>query len=103
MTFLCLAAFTRAALAQDAAASAVATKPLTVEGAVDLRFISDLQMAADGMQLAFVVTEPATEDGRATHVWMYDKRSGAVRQFTYSKKSEKWPRWSPDGKTSKFL
>jgi len=78
-------------------------KPLTPEAALNLRFISDLQLSPDGIRLAFVVTEPATDDGRATHVWMYDKRDGSVRQFTYSKKSEKWPRWSPDGKQIAFL
>jgi dipeptidyl aminopeptidase/acylaminoacyl peptidase len=99
--FFCLAGLAGVTLAQDAAGPA--TKPLTVEGALDLRFISDLQLAPDGMRLAFVVTEPATDEGRATHIWLYDKRSGAVRQFTYSKKSEKWPRWSPDGKQLAFL
>jgi dipeptidyl aminopeptidase/acylaminoacyl peptidase len=78
-------------------------KALTAEGAVDLRFISDLQVAPDGQRVAFVVTEPPTVDGRATHIWMYDRRGNTVRQFTYSKKSEKEPRWSPDGKKLAFL
>ncbi len=78
-------------------------KELTPEGAVDLRFISDLQAAPDGQRVAFVVTEPPTADGRATHIWIYDKRGNTVRQFTYSKKSEKEPRWSPDGTELAFL
>jgi dipeptidyl aminopeptidase/acylaminoacyl peptidase len=95
-------AVAKAAPAQQAAVP-VETKPLSPEAALNLRFISDLKLSPDGMRLAFVVTEPATDDGRATHIWMYDKRDGSVRQFTYSKKSEKWPRWSPDGKQLAFL
>ena len=34
---------------------------------------------------------------------MYDKKTDAVRQFTYSKKSETSPRWSPDGSQLAFL
>jgi len=93
---------TGTSLAQESETNA-GSKPLTPEGALNLRFISDLKLSPDGMRLAFVVTEPATDDGRATHIWMYDKRDGSVRQFTYSKKSEKWPRWSPDGKRLAFL
>ena len=78
-------------------------KPLTPEASLNLKFLSDLQLSPDGTRLAFVVTEPPTDDGRATHIWLYDIRTNATRQFTYSKKSEKWPRWSPDGKQLAFL
>src|SRR5271154_5159189 len=77
--------------------------PLTPEAPLNLRFLSDLQLSPDGTRLAFVVTEPPTDDGRATHIWLYDKPSNTTRQFTYSKKSEKYPRWSPDGKQLAFL
>jgi dipeptidyl aminopeptidase/acylaminoacyl peptidase len=78
-------------------------KLLTAEASLNLRFLSDLQLSPDGARLAFVVTEPPTDDGRATHIWLYDKRSNTTRQFTYSKKSEKYPRWSADGKQLAFL
>jgi dipeptidyl aminopeptidase/acylaminoacyl peptidase len=79
------------------------SKTLTPEASLNLRFLSDLQLSPDGTRLAFVVTEPPTDDGRATHIWVYDKPTGSVRQFTFSKKSEKSPRWSPDGKQLAFL
>ena len=102
IVILSAAGLASSALAQEATAAAT-TKTLTPEASLNLRFISDLRLSPDGLRLAFVVTEPATDDGRATHVWMYDKRSGGVRQFTYSKKSEKSPRWSPDGQEIAFL
>jgi dipeptidyl aminopeptidase/acylaminoacyl peptidase len=76
---------------------------LTPEGALNLRSISDLQFSPDGSRLAFVVTEPAKGERRARHIWIYEKRSGAIRQFTYSAKSEFLPRWSPDSKQLAFL
>lgn len=78
-------------------------KLLTPEASLNLRSISDLQWSADGARLAFVVTEPAKGTDRARHIWLYDKASGLVRQFTYSQKSESAPRWSPDGKQLGFL
>src|SRR5271155_3487988 len=80
-----------------------APKPLTPDASLNLKFLSDLQLSPDNARLAFVVTEPPTDDGRATHIWVYDQRSNTTRQFTYSKKSEKSPRWSPDGKQLAFL
>ena len=78
-------------------------KLLTPEASVNLRSISDLQFSPDGSRLAFVVTEPAKGERRARHIWIYEKRSGAVRQFTFSAKSDFLPRWSPDGKQLAFL
>src|SRR5260370_28115691 len=76
---------------------------LTPEASLNLRNISDLQFSPDGSRLAFVVTEPAKGERRARHIWIYEKHSGAVRQFTFSAKSEFLPRWSPDGKQLAFL
>lgn len=78
-------------------------KRLTPEAALNLRSISDLQFSPDGARVAFVVTEPPKGERRARHIWMYDKKSGSVRQFTYSAKDESSPRWSPDGKQLAFL
>jgi dipeptidyl aminopeptidase/acylaminoacyl peptidase len=78
-------------------------KLLTPEGALNLRNVSDLQFSPDDNRLAFVVTEPAKGERRARHIWIYEKRSNAVRQFTFSAKSEFLPRWSPDGKQLAFL
>ena len=89
-------------LAQEAP-KAGSPKVLTPEASLNLRSISDLQYSPDGGRLAFVVTEPAKGERRARHIWLYDKRSEAVRQFTYSAKSEYQPRWSPDGKQLAFL
>jgi dipeptidyl aminopeptidase/acylaminoacyl peptidase len=78
-------------------------KLLTPEGSLNLRTISDLQWSPDGSRLLFVVTEPARGEGRAKHIWLYDQRTGAIRQFSYSAKSESSPRWAPDGKQLAFL
>lgn len=80
-----------------------AGKVLTPEATLNLRTIADLQFAPDGRRAAFVVTEPAKGAVRARHIWIYEKESGGVRQFTYSGKSESMPRWSPDGKFLAFL
>jgi dipeptidyl aminopeptidase/acylaminoacyl peptidase len=78
-------------------------KLLTPETSLNLRSISDLQFSPDGVRVAFIVTEPPKGERRARHIWLYDKKSGAVRQFTFSAKDETSPRWSPDGKQLAFL
>jgi dipeptidyl aminopeptidase/acylaminoacyl peptidase len=78
-------------------------KLLTPETSLNLRSISDLQFSPDGARVAFIVAEPPKGERRARHIWLYDKKSGAVRQFTFSAKDETSPRWSPDGKQLAFL
>src|SRR6266700_3172124 len=100
---LALTAFATPMLAQDPPKATAGPKLLTPEAALNLRSISDLQFSPDGNRLTFVVTEPAKGERRARHIWIYEKQSGAIRQFTYSAKSESNPRWSPDGKQLAFL
>ncbi|MBZ5701233.1 MAG: S9 family peptidase [Acidobacteriia bacterium] len=80
-----------------------ALPPLTPEAALNLRTLSDLQFSPDGARLAVVVTEPPKGEGRAHHIWVLDKATSALRQFTFSAKSETSPRWSPDGSALAFL
>jgi dipeptidyl aminopeptidase/acylaminoacyl peptidase len=88
--------------AQEAGATS-SKMPLTPEAALNIHFLTDLQLSPDRTRLAFVVSEAPQGEQRAQHIWMYDKKTDAVRQFTYSKKSETNPRWSPDGRQLAFL
>src|SRR3982074_1894064 len=94
--------FATPSLAQEPP-KASSPKLLTPEASLNLRSISDLQFSPDGNRLVFVVTEPAKGERRARHIWLYEKQSGSLRQFTYSAKSDFLPRWSPDGKQLAFL
>jgi len=76
---------------------------LSPEDFLQLRGIQDPQFSPDGTRVAFAVTDPLTGQHRTRHVWVYDLKSKAARQFTYSEKSETSPRWSPDGKQLAFL
>src|SRR3984893_13372355 len=78
-------------------------KLLTVEAALNLRSVSELQFSPGGARLAFVVTEPAKGAGRLRHIWIYERQGDVLRQFTSSAKSVLVPRWSPDGKQLAFL
>jgi dipeptidyl aminopeptidase/acylaminoacyl peptidase len=100
--FLSLLTLAGVARAQEKPA-ADAAKQFTPEAALNLRSISDLQFSPDGSRAAFVLTEPPKTERRARHIWLYEKKSGAVRQFTFSAKDEISPRWSPDGKQLAFL
>jgi dipeptidyl aminopeptidase/acylaminoacyl peptidase len=97
-----LAILAKPLIAQEAA-KADAPKLLTPEASLNLRSISDLQFSPDGARLAFVVTEPPKGEHRDRHIWLYEGQSGAIRQFTYSAKTESFPRWSSDGKQVAFL
>jgi dipeptidyl aminopeptidase/acylaminoacyl peptidase len=88
--------------AQETAATS-GKAPLTPEAAINIHFLTDLQLSPDATRLAFVVSEAPKGELRAQHIWMYDKKTDAVRQFTYSSKSETSPRWSSDGSQLAFL
>src|SRR5512136_783332 len=63
-------------------------KILNSENFLDLRSVQDPQFSPDGQRVAFVVSEPLKGEKRIRHIWLYDKKNGTARQFTYSEKSE---------------
>ncbi|WP_394837547.1 S9 family peptidase [Pendulispora rubella] len=75
---------------------------LTPERAVRFRRVLELRFSPNGSRLACVVSE-AKGAAVETHIWMADVRSGDIHPFTDSPKSERAPRWAPDGRSLAFL
>jgi dipeptidyl aminopeptidase/acylaminoacyl peptidase len=79
------------------------TATLTVEQAIAVRSPSDLQFAPDGRRLAFSVSRPPKAGPREQEIWMLDAGTHKLRRFAHSTKSDRMPRWSPDGTQLAFL
>jgi dipeptidyl aminopeptidase/acylaminoacyl peptidase len=87
-----LTAFSLAGHAQNA---------MTPAQALDFRRVSDLHLSPDGSKLLYVVSSYRWD--WQPHLWLMDVATGNAREMTPTKKSERLPQWSPDGKMLAFL
>lgn len=79
-------------------------RKIKVEELRRFKFISDPQISPDGEKIAFVLSiVNYRRDAYERHIWMADRASGEVEQFTYGPGSDTYPRWSPDGGRLLFL
>lgn len=83
-------------------------RALTPEDIVSIRGLNDVQVSADGKEIAFVVLEPADPDKpdkpRDSNIWLVPTDgSEAARPYAASPKSDTSPRWSPSGRYLAFL
>jgi dipeptidyl aminopeptidase/acylaminoacyl peptidase len=96
--FLLFAAFL------PAAASHGQPRAMTAVDLLDLPRVSDPQLAPDGRQVLFVVSEADwKENKRTSHVHRVNADGGGALQLTHGASGETSPRWSPDGATIAFL
>src|SRR5436190_11630142 len=88
-----------------AAAPPADAKPaiLTPEQAIAVRRPADLQFSPDGKRLAFSVSRPPKGTTQGQEIWMLDVGTRRLWRFTHSPKSDRTPRWSPDGSQLAFV
>ncbi len=80
-------------------------RKVVVEDLFSLSFVSDPQISPGGDKVAFVVTTIDQKTFEYTsHIYVAaSDGSSKARQFTSGPKSDRHPRWSPDGRMLAFL
>ncbi len=79
-------------------------RSLNVDDIFALREVGDPRVSPDGKWIAFTVTQlDQKKDESDTDIYMVSTAGGDPIRVTTSEKSEKSPRWSPDGRYLAFL
>lgn len=90
-----------AAVAQDPASP---RDVLTAHDVFDLEYVADPQLSPDGSEIAFVRQwADVNTDRRYSNLWIVRADGGEPRPLTAGKRSDRWPRWSPDGQRLLYL
>src|SRR5262249_10524844 len=85
-----------AAVAQD-------KRPIQIDDLFRFKRIADPQITPDGKWVAYVVGVPDLAANKIpASIWLAPTDKGEPKQLTVSPKSDRHPRWSPDGKQILF-
>lgn len=82
-------------------------KFLTPEVILTLKTVSDAQLSPDGKNIMFQMNRPRGDHekpgGSIAEIWTMPSAGGESKRFTFNDRSDRLPKWSPDGKSITFL
>jgi dipeptidyl aminopeptidase/acylaminoacyl peptidase len=86
-------------LAAPVSAEPAKKRPMTIDDLFRFKRVADPQISPDGTQVVYMVTTVDLPGNRtSSSLWLVSTKGGKPRPLTTTTKSDRHPRWSPDGK-----
>ena len=84
--------------------AAAGEKPWTLDALMNLKTVSDVELTADGIRVAYVVNRVDSQrNAYDSEIWVVPASGGLARQPALPHVSDRQPRWSTDGQKLAFL